>query len=153
MHFPFDHSSQFKCICTNNTSEVGKTLATQALELVQREGRALEEGILPFPASEHSFTLSLLCPAQHHFTPRHCFFANPHPVSFTHKHPALQRDAVSWIHLPHVWLMCAKCHCTAAVLLPLGAMAGNPQSSQAAGKCWKPGKQTKTPQLTSFMYR
>lgn len=110
--------------------KLGKTLATQTLELVQREGRALEEGTLPFPASEHSFTLSLLCPAQHRFTPRHCFFANPHPVSFPYKHPAHgsrnspSEGAVSWIHLPHVWLLWAECPCTAAVLLPPGAMAG-----------------------------
>lgn len=70
MHFPFDHSSHFICICTNSMSEVGKNTGNTicGIVLVQREGRALEEGTLPFPASEHSFTLSLLCPVQHHFT-------------------------------------------------------------------------------------
>lgn len=90
MHFPFDHSSHFKCICTNSMSGVGKNIGN-ALFLVQREGvwrRA------PCPSQHQSRASPLACCAQPSTTsgwsstPGHCFFANPHPVSFKHKHPA-----------------------------------------------------------------
>lgn len=84
MHFPFDHSSHFKCVCTNSMSEVGKNIGNTHCGIIfSPEGRGLEEGTLPFPASEHSFTLSRLCPAQHSTPPQGTASLLIHPASLT----------------------------------------------------------------------